>query len=130
MLLQNRQEASCLRTVREGTEHEQTFRGRRANRCDIKQHLHKDKVTRETTCVKWLDYTAWPGLTRKSWVLGKELVYLSEKHFGDVFIHSFGRIGTLSKERTTSDPVISSGISAGLTKSSPGPFTRKRALQT
>lgn len=90
----------------------------------IKQHLHKDKVTRETTCVKW------PSLTRKSWVLGKELVSLSEKHFGDVFIHSFGRIGTLFKERTTSDPVLSSGISAGLTKSSTGSFTWKRALQT
>lgn len=95
------------------------------------QHIkHKDKVTRETTCVKWLDHTAWPSLTRKSWVLGKELIYLSEKHFGDVFIHSFGCIGTLSKERTTSDPVISSGISAGLTKSSTGPFTRKQDLQT
>lgn len=52
------------------------------------------------------------------------LVYLSEKHLGDVFIHSFGRVGTLSKERTTSDPVLSSGISAGLTKSSAAPFTR------
>lgn len=37
--------------------------------------------------------------------------------FGDVFIDSLGPIGILSKERTTSDPVLSSGIFAGLTNS-------------
>lgn len=54
----------------------------------------------------------------------RALVYLSEKHFGDVFIHSFGHVGTLSRERTTSDPVLSSGTSAGLTKSSAAHFAR------
>lgn len=56
---------------------------------------------------------------------GDRLVYLSEKHHGDVFIDSLGHTGTLSKERATSEPVLSSGISAGLISSKYSPLARK-----
>lgn len=59
---------------------------------------------------------------------GDRLVYLSEKHCGDLFIDSFGHIGTLSKERATSDPVFSSGISAGLTSSKYRPLRQEAWL--
>lgn len=119
-------EASCLRTVREGKDmNRHPMEGGPIDATYKTTLAQRDKVTWETTCVKWLDHTAWPSLTRKRRVLGNELlVYLSEKHFGDVFIHSFGRVGTLSRERTTSDPVLSSGTSTGLTKSSAAPFAR------
>lgn len=56
------------------------------------------------------------------------LVYLSEKHCGDLFIDILGHIGTLSKERATSDPVFSSGTSAGLTSSKCRPLRQEARL--
>lgn len=43
----------------------------------------------------WLEYAAWPSLTRKRWALGYKLVHLSGKQSGDILINSLGHTRTL-----------------------------------
>lgn len=63
----------------------------------------------------WLEHAAWPSLTRKRWALGYKLVHLSESN---LVIYLSIAVDILEhKERTTHDPVPSSGISAGLANS-------------
>lgn len=67
-------EASCVRTVREGKDmNRHPMEGGPIDATYKTTLAQRDKVTRETTCVKWLDHTAWPSLTRKRRVLGNEL---------------------------------------------------------
>lgn len=97
-------EASCLRTARECKDCEQVLH-RRTKRANTENNT----CTPFSLTVARLDHIAWPSLTRKNgcW---EQAGLPVRKAFGDVFIDSLGCIGTLSKQRTTSDPVLSSGI--------------------